>query len=246
MDKFVLRISDSFSPETIPMSRAAEYLGEYARLLGENENVHFERISEGSVHMHAFVEDPAAPKVRQRLSSILSPNAPEDVLRAFQRLDEMLAKDNAIGQIVDGNGKELLAFPGRLRPKPAVYGPFDQEGFIEGEIVRIGGTDNTIHITLRDGEHIFSGCSTSKEIAREMGSYLLGPTVRAQGVGKWLRHGDGSWEMKSFRIKSFEVLNETPLSELIAKLRSVPGNDWSTAEDPVGDILRDRGGGSTN
>ena len=39
---------DAYSPETLPMSRLAEYMAEVARLLGKVDQVHFVRLEPGS------------------------------------------------------------------------------------------------------------------------------------------------------------------------------------------------------
>lgn len=226
MDNFILRINESYTPKTIPLSRIAEYMLEYAKLLGEQEHVHFGNISEGSIHMEAFVDSPSIPAVRQRLDALNKSNTPEDILKAFLKLDEMLSKDNATGLIVDGNGEPIVNFIGKNKPKAMVFGPITQHGSIEGEIIRIGGADTTIHLHIRDGDKIYTKCTASKALSREMAQYLFGSTVRAQGVGKWIRNGDGAWELLSFKIQSFEVLEDTSLIEIVSELRSIPGNNW--------------------
>ncbi len=242
MEIVVFQINDSFAPETIPMARLAEYLAEYAKILGEVDHVHLKSVTKGSVHMSAVIEEPYIPKVNERLQSFGNAAVFDDIMRAYKRVDEMLAKDNATGRIVDSKGRELVTFQGRLNPTPMVFGPFEQNGSIEGELVRIGGKDDTIHLTLRDGEQIYSGCTTTKELARQLGIYLLGPIIRANGIGKWMRTADGLWEMKSFKINSFEVLDDTPLSEVVNRLREVPGNHWHEVDNPVEELLTNRGG----
>ena len=40
-------VIDALSPDTLPMARLAEYMGELARLLGRPDQVHFERLGGG-------------------------------------------------------------------------------------------------------------------------------------------------------------------------------------------------------
>lgn len=228
------------------MARLAEYMAELAKLLGEVEHVHFDKVYAGSVALKADIDAPAAPKVNERIFAVRDHSGPEDAMKAWQRLDDMLAADNAVGQLLDTNGAEIIPFPGKIRPTPVIYGPFKEEGSLEGEVVRIGGKDETIHVTIRDGEMLYSRCVASREVARRMAPYILGPTVRVRGTGTWERQSDGVWDLKSFRITDFDVLEDTPLVEAVAKLRAVPGNNWNDDPYPVDTILSERGDSRRN
>ena len=59
---------DVFTPDTLPMERLAEYMLQFAMLLGETERVHFVDVSRGSAVLRARVEDVAVPKVERRLT----------------------------------------------------------------------------------------------------------------------------------------------------------------------------------
>jgi hypothetical protein len=48
------------------------------------------------------------------------------------------------------------------------------------------------------------------------------------------------WELRSFRISDFEVLDDAPLLEVVGKLRKVKGSDWSAVPDPVRTLLAER------
>lgn len=240
METFRFRIVNSYTPATLPMARLVDYLAEYARLLGETEHVHFDRVIDGSAQLAAWADEPAVPKVRVRLLTAAAGNASDDVERAIRKLDDLLAEDNASGQLLDAQGAEIIAFPGRERPQPQVFGPFSQEGSIEGEIVSIGGKDETIHVHIRDEGTVYTSCVATKELARELGHHLLGAPVRLQGTGRWMRHGDGTWELRHFRINSFDVLKVDPIGSIVNELRAVHPSGWDE-EDPVGAIMRERG-----
>ncbi|MCX5581583.1 hypothetical protein [Kaistia terrae] len=241
MSTYTLRIADSFSAASIPLARLAEYMTELAKLLGETQHVHLDDVAEGSVLLRAEVDLPAAPAVRRRVIAVRDGIGADEAMRAFSRLDDLLAHDNAVGQLLDGDGAEIIPFPGKTRPIPLSYGPFREEGTLEGEVVRIGGKDSTIHIQLRDGEKVYSGCATTKEIARRLAPHMLGPTVRLYGTGTWERLGDGTWELRSFRVSDFEVLEDVSLADAIAKLRAIPGNEWPSLPNPVETLLDERG-----
>jgi hypothetical protein len=237
------KIADSYNPATLPMQRLAEYMAEFAKLLGESGGVHFEAIEPGSAILAARVDEPAAPKVRERVFSLRSEAAPEDVRKAAKKLDDFLAADNATGMLYgDEKNAEVIAFPGKSRPKPIVFGPFREEGSMEGQIVSIGGEDETIHVHLRDGDNVHTKLIATPEVARLLAPHFLGPIIRVQGTGTWMRHGDGVWELRSFRIATFSPLDETPLTQVVEKLRAVAGNEWDRVPDPVKFLLSERHG----
>lgn len=243
MSAYRFEIAESFTPSTMPMCRLAEYMTELASLLGEPKHVHFVGVSEGSVRLLAEVDVHAVPAVRERVEAVRDHAAPEDAMRAAAALDDMLARDNAVGRLSDEQGAEIILFPGKNRPKPNVYGPFIEEGTLEGVIVRVGGRDRTVHVHIQDDTIVHTKCETTRELARRLAPHIYGATVRLHGIGTWKRLGTGSWELLKFRIQDFDVLDDTPLSELVAKLRLVPGNEWDKVNNPVEAIIEDRGGG---
>ena len=47
---------DVFTPATISMSRLAEYMRDFAEMLGHHEHVHFERLKSGSLSLATRVD----------------------------------------------------------------------------------------------------------------------------------------------------------------------------------------------
>ena len=158
-------IADSFTPETLPMERLGEYVAALAKLLGEQANVHFRGIEAGSAVLVASIDPPAQPKVRERVLMVRDGGGPSDARNAFADLDEMLRKDNATGTLSDGPGGVIIPFPGRNRPEPPVYGPFREDGTIDGQLIRVGGKDETVPVHLRDGAIIHTGIVCTPGIA---------------------------------------------------------------------------------
>lgn len=235
------RIADSYTPETLPMERLAEYMTALAKLLGEPQSVHFDGVREGSAVLVANVEVPAMPKVRQRVHRLQLGEAPQDVAKAFNELDELLRSDNATGELRSEDDGVVVPFPGRERPAPVTFGPFKQDGSLEGQVVRIGGTDATVPVHLRDGNIILIG-QTTPDTARLIAPHLLGPTLRVHGTGTWFRDGGGAWLLRSFKIDGFEVLDDTELHEVVGALRRVKGSTWNEVPDPVRTLLEERHG----
>lgn len=59
---------DVFTPETLPMERLAEYMLQFAKVLGEPERVHFVDVEAGSAVLRARIEDVAVSKVERRIA----------------------------------------------------------------------------------------------------------------------------------------------------------------------------------
>jgi hypothetical protein len=213
-----------------------------ARLLGEKTNVHFTDVEEGSAVLVAVVDQSSRAKVRDRVQAVRKGAAPEDARKAFQELDELLRADNATGVLHGDATAEIIQFAGCKRPEPLKYGPFRQEGTLQGQIVRIGGRDDSIHIHVRDGQVIYTAIETTPDIAKLLGVHLFDPVLRLYGTGTWYRDESGGWELKRFVVARFDVLDDEPLTDVVARLQRIQGNEWDKVEDPLGTLLRDRYG----
>ncbi len=121
-----------------------------------------------------------------------------------------------------------------------MFGPFRQVGHIDGKAYRIEGKDDTKHVGVRDGDRDYGSLVTTEEVALRLRHMLWEKTLRFHGAGTWIRHGSGAWELKSFRIHDFEVLDEAPLDEIVKRLRAVPGSELKTVPDAVQRLLADR------
>jgi hypothetical protein len=216
---------DVFSIDSLPMSRLAEYMAELARLLGEQERVHFARLEPGSAVLVSRIEEPALPKVGERLGKVRAGHGPKDAMQAYKALDTLLAKDNAVATLTTGDA-EIIAFPGRTRPRPMRYGPFREEGSLDGTVIRVGGHGATIPVLIEDAEGAEYACQTSLEKSKQLALLYRGPIVRVYGSGKWIREETGSWTLLAFDIASFEILEDAPLMEVVTELRAVRGSDW--------------------
>lgn len=239
--EFRFRI-DVLDIDQLPMLRLAEYMADLAQLLGHTDQVHFTRLERGSAVLVQEIEFDAFPKVEERIASIAQGLADAELIKLFNRLDQRLQKDNAKGEIRGPAGR-IIDFPGRDRPQPITYGPFREQGTLDGMVIGIRGKDDTVHVLLQDGQVTYSGCQTSRDVARRLGQVIYGPLIRAKGSGKWLRHEDGTWQLVRFDILDFDVLDDEPLSDVIERLRAVGGNEWAKSENPVRELLDLRGDG---
>lgn len=228
--EYVFRI-DAFTPETLPMARLAEYLAQLAKLLGHAEHTHFVRVDPGSAQLVHRVDAVDAPKVETRLNGVRLGDAAKDALAAHRALDELLLNDNAIGTLTEAaTGRIVVPFVGRNRPKLLGFPPFRQDAAIDGQIVSIGGRDNTAHAILQDGDVYHANISMKRDLARQLAKLLYGPIIRLHGSGRFDRRPDGVWNMLDFRVDRFEPLDERSLSETVSALRDIAGNGLMNAD----------------
>ena len=233
---------DCFTPETIPMARLAEYMADLADLLGTTKSVHFVRLEGGSTTLVQNVEYEAIPKVQQRIRGVLTKESPQDAISAYEHLDDMLEKDNAIGELIewgDAPAPRVLNFPGRTRPKPMVYGPMTQEGSLDGVLIAVGGKNDPVPLHLEYGD-IIHNCLAGRSLAMNIAANLFGPTLRVFGSGRWKRQESGRWEMLRFTVSDFQVLDQESLSEAVLDLQKI-GGPLADLEDPLGALVDLRG-----
>jgi hypothetical protein len=235
---------DAYSPETMPLPVLIEYLKDVAEILGEDHSTHLIRIEKGSTCPVIKIDAEAVPKIHKRAEEIKTGDAPPKVIEAFNRLTQRLRNDNAqSGGIISPNGENLIVFPVKETP-PLGYGPFNQQGVIDGIPVMIGGTREQvpIHLEGRGGETYV--CYTNRAIAKRIAAHFFTTIIRAEGNGRWIRHAEGQWEMKTFKITDFTPLTDESnisLRKSIDKIRAIPAK-WKELSDPVAELKRIRYG----
>jgi hypothetical protein len=215
---------DAFTPATISMARLADYMRDFAEMLGHPEHVHFDKLKAGSLSLATRVDPVAQNKVAHRVEEIRYGGGPKPALRAKQSLDDRLAEDNAIGRVVH-RGAKVIEFAGRNRMVEKSTGPIEQADTLVGEVIQIGGRDETINIHLKMGDDVFSHCVTSKAVARRLAHHLFGPAIRLRGTGVWSRAESGAWRLHRFSLDDFEPLDATPLPTLFQNLRAKLGTE---------------------
>ena len=232
---------DVFTPSTIPMARLAEYLSDLATMLGSPNSVHLMRVEKGSTVPVVLVDFEAEPKVRERIKLVKNHEAPEDAQMAAKKIDRNLLLDNARAVIVDPVGAKVFRFPGRDNAVRQEFGPINQPGNFQGIPIKIGGENDPVPLHLEDGleKHIVL---VRRSLAREIAKFLFTTPLQVEGVGRWIRHKDGEWEMLYFNANSYIPLEEsTTLAHDIATLQRVPGQ-WKKLDDPLGELERIRHG----
>jgi len=231
---------DVFTPETIPLARLAQYLGDLARMMGENANVHLARVEQGSTVPVIRVDYEAVPKVQERLRLVRFNEGPLEARRAYREINRRLVEDNANGVLLDPDASKVIQFPGRDGANQTEFGPITQTDSFQGVPIRIGGEGDTVPIHLEDGEikHIVHA---PRRIAKEIASHLFTSVVRIEGKGKWMRTKLGEWEMLSFYAHGFEVLTEGDIRANLDRLQAIPAA-WTKLEDPLSELTMLRNG----
>ncbi|OWY33702.1 hypothetical protein [Herbaspirillum aquaticum] len=239
-EKLTFRI-DSFTPETLPMARLASYLAELAALYGSEERVHFDKLKKGSAIVQVFVEEPAFAKVYSRLQSVKTGDPDPEAQKAYKALDTLLRSDNAVGSISRERGGKVLDFPGRKAPVVETYVVM-QPTTVDGTVIKIGGRDDTIPVTLRDQEGKIINCQIRGAAnAKALSHHYLEAPIRVHGVGKWCRDAAGTWEIDTLHIQSWEELDTTPLDEIVQTIFVQPKGGWKSVDDPIATWRKLRG-----
>jgi hypothetical protein len=230
---------DAWTPETLPMVRLAEYATCLAKLMGSEAHVHLLKVRRGSAVPEIAIDLTAEPKVRQRLSLVNTADAPDDIKSNWNKVNALLREDNACAVLRVKHGATILEFPGRktsLSEEVIVH----EQGELDGVVIRVGGKDSSVPVWLQGegGEKL--ECNATREIAKQLAQYLFEDPVRVAGNAKWRRTKERVWELAGFDIKSFELLDQTPLNELVTTLRAIE-TEWSSMEDPQAELRRLRG-----
>ena len=237
---------DAFTPETIPMARLAQYMQNLAAMLGHDTAVHFDTLKPGSTQLVTKIDHEDVPKVATHLAQVKRGDGTPEATKAQAELDRLLAEDNAAGFVYEDQDKsaKIIEFPGVKRPKPTTFGPFTQEGSLDGILISVSGADQTVHLQLQNGDIKYTGISTNRETARCLAKHMYEP-VRIFGAGRWLRDEAGKWVLKKFKVESYKDLATDDLKSAIEQMREIEGSKWKDMDDPISALkeLREKGNG---
>lgn len=231
---------DAFTPETIPMARLSEYLRDLATMLGQEKSVHFLRLEPGSTVPVVRVEWEAEPKVRDRVRLVKNKEAPDEAMKAAKDIDKRLAEDNARGVLVDPTGAEIIKFPGRDNLTKMVYGPINQPGYFQGVPIKVGGENDPVPLHLEDGKNKYI-VWVKRSLAKEIAPLIFTSVIRVDGVGRWIRHGDGEWELLIFHAHSYRLVHDGDIRSDAAHLQQIDA-EWKKLDDPIGELNSIRSG----
>jgi hypothetical protein len=229
------------TPQTFPMARLASYLRELATLLGSEDDIHFLRVEDGSAKCAMEIDAEIEPTISERVWQAKKGFGPKDAVKALKTIRLYLEEDDTSAFIEWDKGEVLIEFPRKSQGNEQTYGPFWEDGSLDGMLIKIGGTDETVPVHLLY-EGVQHNCNTTRELARRLAPYIFGRTIRVHGRGKWYRNSEGKWELRWFDIRDFEELDDASLLDVVGRLRAIPHNDLMKSNDPLGDIIKIRHG----
>ena len=215
---------------------------EFAILLGEAKSVHFVGLEEGSISLVSAVEFEAVPKVNDRVMKAQRGEGPREPIEAIRTINRKLKEDNSAGALFESAGAQIIRFPGREEAEPVSFGAFNQQGTLDGVVIVVGGKGDPVPVHLETTESLVYLCHASRTLAKDLARYIFGSELRVNGTGRWLRTEAGNWQLERFIIGNFEVLNDRPLTAVIADLRAIPGSEWTSLKDPWAELNLIRNG----
>lgn len=228
--EYELKIKD-LKPSTTSMARLSLYMAELAKLMGEKEHVHFNRVEEGSLRLLSKVDQVAQVSVNKRISNT---NLTQETRSAFNAIQKLLGEDQTTAELLAA-GVSVLKISGKTEIKPT-HLPKEMIT-LRGELIKIGGSDNTIPFTIieqRTGEKI-NGNVLGKDMAKDLAKHLFNH-IEVVGLGNWLYdHEKDEWKLEGYHVSDFSVLKSIPALQAIEALYSESNPN---AENPL-HILHD-------
>lgn len=230
---YMLRIPGA-SPATLPMDKLADYLKEFAELLGLENKPVFVGIKNASVGLKGKVparrRDSAWKRVQEAKYRPASRPA-----RHLKAIENYLGRDGfPQAELKDNEGKVLCLF----QPEEQIFMhpmTIKKHGDVDGIVTGLKGADDTMHLYLRDQMSRDHNLVIRDEaLARELLHHFRSGMVRLRIHGSWQRTEDG-WVPESGKcfVDSFDELDESPLADIVAGLALIPGNGWSEVDDPI-------------
>jgi len=221
-------------PDDFTIERLADYLRVLGDLVGSPGKVRIRKLSPGSVKVELAVEREHYPKFVERLTSAKNPAKASSALRkVVADLEEMVTDDHVTAEVLAGRTK-LIHLRGYSRAAGPTI-PVVQRYTVRGQIIGLEGKDATKHVRIAEygSNRELRGEFRDQALAVSLAKQLWGGVVELVGTARLLRHPDGNWELKAFRIDHLQELDPADASAVVRNLRDAIG-------DPdVGGFLKD-------
>lgn len=227
-------------PGVLSLQDFGELVKKFADLLGNTEKIHFRALRSGSARILAKVDADALGAVDVHL---LSMKLLRDSSSKIVRMEEYLQSRGWHGELRNQTGGVVLSFARAKPPKqPEEERLLQQPDTIVGRVIKIGGRDETVPMTLETSEGSYIEVNVKgRDLAKRLALHLFGDEVRVNGLATWKRDAEGVWSCTAMVVDDFEEPDTTSLSELFESLGKVPGNLWNEMDDPVGEWKKLRG-----
>jgi len=219
--------------ENLSLEDIGEYLADFAELLGKDVEPKYHSIRRGSLAIRAKIPAEREIDVKTRGFLLRTGDAPEDAVRARERISRRLGINHAKRAVVlDSAKSKVIEIPVE---KPIESFPkvpsFIRSGSLQGRIIQIGGKRETVSVEIQDVDGVVYLCRASRDIARKLARDMFDPIVRVHGAGRWYRTDEGIWRVEDFQIVLHEILEDVSFAKTISELRAIPAG-WKDFEDP--------------
>jgi hypothetical protein len=146
---FTLRIQ-GVNIDSVSLEDIGQYLSDFAELLGKDASPKFHSIRKGSIKLGAKVPTQREMDVKTRTFLLRTGDAPEDAVRAQQRISRRLGIHRARrATVVDQTDTKVIEIPIE-RPVSTVEVPsLSRAGSLQGKVIRIGGRQETVSVELQ-------------------------------------------------------------------------------------------------
>ena len=217
--------------DNISLEDISAYLHDFAELLGKDAHPRYHNITRGSLTVAARVALDKEIEVKTRGFLLRTGDAPEDAVRAKDRISRRLGVHRARkATIIDPENTKLIEIPIERPVEGVIKLPsLRKAGSVQGKVIRIGGTKELVSVEIQDVDgHIYL-CQARRDTAKKLAKEMFDRTIRAHGSGVWERGEDALWRVHDFQIANFDILEEDSLSEVLGQVRQIR-SAWQ--EDP--------------
>jgi hypothetical protein len=220
-------------PSKLPMAKLAEYLRDWAGLLGEGNNPVFKGIVRGSVELRSKVEETRKTEAKVRL--LQAKTQPDSAAaRYVESLNRAMLRDSLSGRVENQQGDVILELNQAKKRDVQPEYVIPDTGTLDGVVVSIGGIDDTVHVRIQEASGaVWSVALRDMQVARRFAACFRGDPIRVMVRGTWKRTADGLWEPHNLFADDFEELDGSSARSVMDALREIPGNGWSEMDDPV-------------
>ena len=227
-------------PKTLSLLDFSELAKRFADLLGSQNSVHFGALRAGSARLMVRVDDDAKLDVQVHL---IDARTKSTSMPKVARIDDYLRSKGWHGEVRNHDGATVITFPGALNAvQPQEERVVHQMDSVVGRVIKIGGRDETVPMTLETADGSFVDVNIrGREMAKQLASHLFGAEIRVSGLATWKRDGDGEWSCCGILVDDFVVLNGTSVTDLFEQLKDLPDNGWNKLDDPIGEWKKSRG-----
>lgn len=197
-DTFSLHIK-KYTPDTLPFKRLMEYLVQLQKLF-EGEKVHFVRVAKGSAAPEFIIRNEDAYRIEAKINSLSDFNN-----QTYSKIKKLLQEDESDAYFTKNNKR---IFEIKYANDNIQKYDIKQDEEILGYVIKVGGKDDTVPLCICDlyDETITYNCNTTRDLAKSIARYLFETPVKITGKANWIKIGNSNWELKSFNVKSFDVI----------------------------------------